>query len=83
MSTARTRNSFLHIHFVNLLSCPLGGGPDSPSDEGATVFGAAEVLAIADLQFPILLDKSVDENRIVAECGPSGGGDYACGLRCD
>ena len=68
---------------MDLLSCSLGGGPDSPGDEGATLFGAAEVLAIADLQFPILLDKSVDDNRIVVECGPGGGGDYACALRCD
>jgi len=71
------------MRFVDLLSCPFRSGPKNPSDEGATLFGAAEVLAMADLQFPVFLDKSVDDDRIVAECGPRGSGDNACGLRCD
>jgi len=50
MSTAsNTQLMFTHIHFVDLLSCPLESVPESPSDEGAKLFGAAEVLTMADL----------------------------------
>jgi len=46
---SNTQLMFTHIHFVDLLSCPLKSSPDSPSDEGAALFGVAEVLAITDL----------------------------------
>ena len=71
---------------MDLLSCPLEGDPESTSDYGVKLFGVAEVaevLAMADLQFPVLLDNSVDDDSIVVECGPGGSEDYACGLRCD
>ena len=40
---------------------------------GATLLRIAEVLAKEDLEFPILLDKSVDDDSIVVERGPKDG----------
>ena len=34
-----------------------------------------------DLEFPILLDKSVGEYSIIVERGPEGGVEHECGLR--
>jgi len=59
---------------VDLLSShPLGRSLESPGNVGATLLRIAEVLAKEDLEFPILLDKSVDDDSIVVERGPKDG----------
>jgi hypothetical protein len=54
---------------------------DSPSEEGVTLFGVAEILAIEDLEFPVLLDNSVDDDVVAVVCDPGGGREYTCDLR--
>jgi len=65
-----------------LSSRPLGRSLGSPSDEGITVLGVAEVLAVEDLEFPVLLDKSVDDDSIIFVRGPGDGREHGCDLRC-
>jgi hypothetical protein len=50
-----------------LSSCPLplGRSLDGPSEKGIKLFGVAEFLAMEDLEFPVLLDKSVGVGSIV------------------
>ena len=75
---------FTHVNFVDLLSShPLGRNLDSPSDEGSTLFGVDEILAMDDPKFPVLLGKSVDDDSIVVECGPEDGREHTCHLRRD
>ena len=74
---------FTHIRFVDILSnYPLGCSLDSPGDEGATLSGIGEILALEDLEFSIILGKSVDEESIVVQRGPEDGREHACGLYC-
>ena len=61
------------MEFVDLLSSYPLGSLESPNDEGTTLLGVAEVLAMEDPEFPILLDKSVGGDSIVAERGPGDG----------
>jgi hypothetical protein len=71
------------VHFVDLLSGhpgTIGCSLDGPSDEGATVFRVGEILAMKDLEFPVLLDESIDEDSIVVERGPEDGMEHACNL---
>ena len=53
----------------------------SPSDDGITLLGVAEVIAIEDLEFPVLLDKSVGDDGIVVVRGPGDGREQTCDLR--
>ena len=69
--TSQVPNLFLHIHIVDLLSsCLLGRNLDHFSHQGATLLGVSKGLEVEDLKFPVLLDKSDDENRFVGEWGP-------------
>ena len=63
-----------------LRSCPLGRSFGSPSDMGTTLLGVSEILAIEDLELPVLLDKSENGETIVVVRGPEGGRVLACGL---
>jgi len=68
---------------VDLLSSyPLCCSLDSPSNECITLLGVDEVLAIDDLEFPILLDNSEGDDSIVADRGPEDGGEHGRELRC-
>src|ERR1700743_3768130 len=72
-----------HVHFADLLSShPLGQSLDSPSNKGTTLFKVAVILGMEDLEFPILLDKRVDEGSIVVERGIEDGIEHDCALRC-
>jgi hypothetical protein len=72
---------FLHIYFANLsnylLCCSLGNS----SEEGTTLLGVGKVLAMDDLEFPILLNKGIGDNSIVVVRDPRDGGKRACDLR--
>ena len=73
---------FKHIHFADLLSnYPLGCSLDSSSNESTTLFGVGKSLAMEDLEFPILLDKSIGKDSIVFERGPEDGREHDCELR--
>ena len=63
------------------LSCPLGRSLDSPSDEGTTLSGVGEILAMDDLEFPVLLDNSIGDDTIVGERGPEDGSQHTRDLR--
>jgi hypothetical protein len=77
----RTTRFYTHVHFVDLLSSyPPGRNLHTLSDEGITLFGVGEILAIDNLQFLILLDKRVDGEGFVFERAPEGGRIRACGL---
>ena len=52
---------------MDLLSYPLGRSLDSASNECTTLLGVGEILAMEDLEFPVLLDKSVDDDGIIVE----------------
>ena len=60
------RNLF-HTHYLTDLRRPLGKSLGDPSMELSTLLGIREILYIGDLQFPILLNKSEDFERIVVE----------------
>ena len=64
-----------------LSSHPLDRSLDSPSDKGATLEGVCKILAMEDLEFPILLNKSVGDDGIIVERDPKGGVEHECGLR--
>ena len=65
---------FTRVYFVDLLSSyPLGRSLGGPSEDGVTLLGVAEFLAMEDLEFPVLLDNSVSDDGIVVLCGPEGG----------
>ena len=63
-----------------LSSHPLGRGLDSSSNESVTLLGVREIFTMEDLEFPILLDKSVRGGGIPAEHGSEDGGEHACEL---
>ena len=72
---------FTRQHLVDLLSSyPLSCSLDSRSEEGITLFGVREILATEDLDFPVLLNKIVNDMHIVVECGPEDGKEHACDL---
>jgi hypothetical protein len=76
---------FTHVDFVDLLSSctpPLGHSFDGPIEESLALFGVADIYGKEDLEFPVLLDTSVDEDGIVVERGPENGREHECGLRC-
>ena len=52
-----------------LLGCSL----ESLSDEGATLLGVTEMLAMEDPKFPVFLDKSVNQDSVIVERGPEDG----------
>jgi len=64
-----------------LSSHPRGRSLESPSDEGVTLLGVAEDLAMEDLESPILLNKRGGDNSIAVERGPEGGREHASDLR--
>ena len=49
---------------------------------GITLLGVSEILAMEDLELPVLFDKSKDAESIVGVRGPEGGRVRACGLCC-
>ena len=62
------------VHFADPLSSyPLGRNLDNSSEEGVTLLGVGEALAMEYLKFSILLDKSDDGDRVVGERGPEDG----------
>ena len=73
---------FTHIQFIDLSSYPLCRSLDSLSNDGNMLLGVTRVLAMEDLEFPILLNKSIGEGSIVVECGPGGSVEHECGLCC-
>ena len=78
----RTRNLFLHVHLVDLLSnCLLGRSLGNPSEEGDTLLGVGEVLAVDDLKLAVLLNKSDNGDTLIGERAPEDGRDHPCGLR--
>ena len=73
-----TQPVFICEHFVDLLSSyPLGRSLESSSEEGITLFGVGEILATEDLEFPVLLNKIVDDMHIIVERGPKDGKEHA------
>ena len=73
---------FTREHLLDLLSgYPLGRSLDSPSEEGVALVGVSEILAMEELDFPVLLDKTADDMHIVVERGPEDGKERACNLR--
>jgi hypothetical protein len=67
---------------VGLLSSyPLGRSLESPSDKGAELFGVGGIIAIEDLEFPVLLDKTVGEDSIVVVCDSEDARECASDLR--
>ena len=64
-----------------LSSYPLGCSLNSPSEDGTTLLRVARMLVMEELEFPVLLDKSVGEETIVAECGPEDCRKHECGLQ--
>ena len=78
-----TQLVFTCVHFADLLSSyPLGRSLGSPSGMGITLLGVSEILAMEDLELPVLFDKSKDAESIVGVRGPEGGRVRACGLCC-
>ena len=63
-----------------LSSSLLGRNGGNPSKEGATLLGVSKVLAMEDLEFSILLDKSDNGDSIVGERSSEGSGTDARGL---
>ena len=59
---------------------PLGRNFGGPGEVGTTLLGVSEILAIEDLELPVLLDKCENGETIVGVCGPKGGRVRACGL---
>ena len=53
-----------------LSSCLLGRSLDKSSEEDVTLLGVGEALAVEDLEFSVLLDKSEDDDRVLGERGP-------------
>jgi len=47
---------------------------------GITLLGVGEILAMEDLEIPVLFDKSKDADTIVGVRGPKGGRVRACDL---
>jgi len=78
------RPSCFHTRtFVDLLSSrPLSRSLDSSSDKVVAHLGVGEVLAMEDLKFPVLLDKSDDGDGFVGERDPEDGSHQTCELRC-
>jgi len=67
---------------VDLLdSCPLSSNLEGPSDEGTTLLGVGEILAIEELEFPVLLDKSVGDGSFVVVRSPGDSRGRGCELR--
>jgi len=79
-----TQFIFTHVRLVDpLSSCPIGRSLEIPSDDGTALEGVGKILAMEDLEFPVLLDKSVGEDSIVVESGSEDGRGQSCGLgRC-
>jgi hypothetical protein len=72
----------LHALCLGLRSgCPLCCDLGNPSDVGVTFLGVGEVLAMEDLETPILFDKSDDEDGTPGECVPEDGSGRDCTLR--
>ena len=71
---------FIHVHSVDLLGYPLGRSLESPSDESTTLLGVGKILAVEDLEFPVLLDKSVGDDSFVVVRGPEDGRKPGCEL---
>ena len=63
-----------------LSSYPLGRGLGSPSDEGTTLLGVDEMLAMEELELPALLNKSENKETIAAERSPEDSIEHECGL---
>jgi len=69
------------MHFVDpLIDYPLGRSFGRPSDMSTTLLRVSEVLAIEDLELPVLLDKSENGETIVVVRGPKRGRVQACDL---
>jgi hypothetical protein len=82
---SNTQLLFTHVYSVDLLSgCtpPLGHSFDGPIEEGLALFGVAGIRGMEDLELPVLLDTSMDEDGIVVERGPERGREHERGLRC-
>ena len=78
-----TQLIFTQVHFMDLLSgYPLGYSFGGPSDMSTTLLGVSEILAIEDLELPVLLDKSENGETIVGVRGSKGGRVDACALCC-
>ena len=69
--------------YHRLSSYPLGLDLGSPSniDEGATMLGVGGIFEIENLEFPVLLDKTVGDGGIIVDRGPKDGGEHGCDLR--
>lgn len=83
--TTVTRPTCFYTHtFADLLlSCyPLGRSLYSSSDEGTALLGIGKVFTMKDLKFPVLLDKTEDDDTFVRERDPRDGGQRSCDLRC-
>jgi len=81
-STARTQGTQVVVIRVDLLSShPLCRSLGSPSGESIALLGVAEDPATEDVEFLILLDKSVGDNTIVIERAPKDGREHASQLR--
>ena len=79
--TAQKHSLFLHTTLRGILSSHSLGSFDGLSDEAVTLLGVTKVLAMEDLEFPVLLDKGVDEDSIPVERCPEGGREHARDLR--
>ena len=77
-SATQTRNLALRKYMCFIeLRCLVSKSFGSPSMKLTTLLGIREILELGELEFPILLDKSVNGERIVLELIPVGGVEYA------
>ena len=94
VALARLLRAYTYIDFSNLrlgltyilrftglqrgyaLGYSLGG----PSDEGVTLLSVSKVLTIEDLEFPVLLDESEDDDGVVGHRRAVDGGTHGGGL---
>ena len=75
-----TRLIFTRVHPVGLLSSnPLGRSLES-SNKRSALFRTGEIFAMDGLEFPVLLDKSVDHDGVVIVRCPEGGSEHNCDL---
>ena len=57
-----------HVHFADLLSSYIRvRSLDDCSDQGVTLLGVCEALAVEDPKFSVLLDKSEDDDCFVGD----------------
>ena len=76
---SNTQIAVIRVHLLS--SYPLCRSLDSPSDDSIALLGVSEDLATEDLEFPVLLDKSVGDNIIIVDRGPEGGREHTSDLR--